>query len=134
MGIVFAPAMGPTLGGFAIEWFNWRYAFFLTVPSTVIALALGLVFLPSRKLPSHLPHFDITGFALMCVALFTLLLALSSGPRDGWASDKVVLLFLCGTTAALGFIAWETYIPEPLLNVRLFLNLRAIHRCVPAGC
>ncbi len=124
MGIVFAPAMGPTLGGFAIEWFNWRYAFFLTVPSTVLALGLGLVFLPSRKMPSRIPPFDLTGFALMCISLFTLLLALSSGTRDGWSSDKVVLLFTCGTTAALGFVAWETYIPSPLLNVRLFLNLR----------
>ena len=124
MGIVFAPAMGPTLGGFAIEWFNWRYAFFLTVPSTLLALGMGLVFLPSRSLPSRIPQFDITGFVLMCVALFTLLLALSSGTRDGWGSDKVVLLFVCGAAAALAFIAWETYIPDPLLNVRLFLNLR----------
>lgn len=124
MGVVFAPAMGPTLGGFAVEWFNWRYAFFLTVPSTILALAMGLVFLPSRKKPAHVPHFDFTGFALMCAALFTLLLALSSGPRDGWGSDKVVLLFLFGTTAAFGFIAWESCIREPLLNVKLFLNLR----------
>lgn len=124
MGIVFAPAMGPTLGGFAIEWFNWRYAFFLTVPSTVMALAMGLVFLPSRSLPSRIPHFDVTGFVLMCVALFTLLLALSSGTRDGWESDKVVTLFVCGSAAALGFIWWESHIPDPLLNVKLFLNLR----------
>ena len=124
MGIVFAPAMGPTLGGFAIEWFNWRYAFFLTVPSTMVALAMGLVFMPSRKRPARIPAFDVTGFVLMCVALFTLLLALSSGTRDGWASDKVVLLFLCGSAAAFGFIAWEVHIPDPLLNMKLFLNLR----------
>lgn len=124
MGIVFAPAMGPTLGGVAIEWFNWRYAFFLTVPSTVLALAMGLVFLPSRSLPKKIPQFDVTGFVLMCVALFALLHALSSGTRDGWGSDKVVTLFVCGTAAALGFIAWETHIRDPLLNVRLFLNVR----------
>ena len=124
MGIVFAPAMGPTLGGFAIEWFNWRYAFFLTVPTTVLAFVLGFVFLPSRRMPLRIPRFDITGFSLMCVALFTLLLALSSGTRDGWGSDKVILLFATGIFSALSFIAWESYISDPLLNVKLFLNLR----------
>lgn len=124
MGIVFAPAMGPTLGGFAVEWFNWRYAFLLTLPSSILAFGLGFVFLPSRERPKKLPPFDITGFALMCTALFSLLFALSGGTRDGWGSNRIVMLFVCGFAAALCFIVWESRIRNPLLNVRLFLNTR----------
>lgn len=120
MGIVFAPAMGPTLGGIAIEWFNWRYVFLLTVPSSLLAVLLGMVFLPSRRIPSRLPLFDLIGFMLMCAALFSLLLALSNGTRDGWDSDNILLLFGFGTVAAVSFILWELRTPNPLLNMHLF--------------
>jgi len=120
MGIVFAPAMGPTLGGIAIELFNWRYIFFLTAPSTALAILLGALFLPSRRRPKRLPSFDVTGFVLMCTALFSLLLALGNGTRDGWTSNGIVTLFTTGVAATIAFIAWEIHTPKPLLNMRLF--------------
>lgn len=120
MGIVFAPAMGPTLGGIAIEWFNWRYVFLLTMPSALLAVVLGMVFLPSRRIPARLPAFDLVGFTLMCAALFSLLLALSNGTRDGWESDKILLLFAFGAGAAIAFVFWELRAPNPLLNMQLF--------------
>jgi len=120
MGIVFAPAMGPTLGGIAIEWFNWRYVFLLTMPSALLAIVLGMVFLPSRRIPSRLPAFDIIGFTLMCAALFSLLLALSNGTRDGWESGKILLQFIFGVAAAISFVLWEIRTPNPLLNMKLF--------------
>jgi DHA2 family multidrug resistance protein len=46
MGIVLAPAIGPTLGGIAIELFNWRYVFFLTLPTSALAVLLGFLFMP----------------------------------------------------------------------------------------
>lgn len=124
MGIVFAPAMGPTLGGIAIEWFNWRYVFLLTVPIALMAVVLGGIFLPSRRMPSRLPPFDLIGFALMCAALFSLLLALSNGTRDGWESDKILLQFTFGVAAAISFIFWELRTPNPLLNLQLFRYTR----------
>ncbi len=120
MGIVFAPAMGPTLGGIAIEWFSWRYVFLLTVPSALLAVLLGMTFLPSRRIPKRLPSFDLIGFALLCTALFSLLLALNNGTRDGWGSDKILLQFIGGTAAAVSFVFWELRAPNPLLNFKLF--------------
>ncbi|MDP6389689.1 MAG: DHA2 family efflux MFS transporter permease subunit [Alphaproteobacteria bacterium] len=124
MGIVFAPAMGPTLGGIAIELFNWRYVFLLTVPSAIVAVVMGAVFMPSRSRPKSLPKFDFVGLGLMVMALLCLMLALSSGQREGWASDYIVMLFLGGVVAALAFLFWESHTPEPLLNLALFRYAR----------
>ena len=119
MGIVFAPAIGPTLGGVAIEFFNWRYVFFLTLPTAVLAAVAGLFLMPSKKMEGKMPSFDFLGFGLLCFALFALMLALSSGQREGWSSSYIVILFLTGGLAGVGFVVWEHLASEPLLNLRV---------------
>ena len=137
MGIVLAPAVGPTLGGIAIELFNWRYVFFLTMPTSAIAVLLGFLFMPSKKLERDIPEFDFLGFALLCCALFNLMLALSSGQREGWSSDYIVVLFCIGSGSALAFIIWEHYAPNPLMNMQVFRSARFSSACIIAffsGC
>src|SRR3982751_7073989 len=51
LGVVFAPAIGPTLGGLMIEYFSWRYVFFISLPFCVVAAVLGMVFMPTRPIP-----------------------------------------------------------------------------------
>ncbi|MCH9670515.1 MAG: DHA2 family efflux MFS transporter permease subunit [Gammaproteobacteria bacterium] len=120
MGIVFAPAIGPTLGGIAIEWFDWRYVFFLTLPSAMLAAVLGFLFMPTKKIERRFPDIDYFGLGLLCSALFTLMLALSSGQREGWGSDGITALFAVGGSCAVAFIVWEHYAEKPLLNMALF--------------
>lgn len=120
MGIVLAPAIGPTLGGIAIELFNWRYVFFLTLPTSALAVLLGFLFMPSKKLERHIPGFDIVGFILLCAALFCLMLALSSGQREGWSSDYIFALFSVGGLSAVAFVVWEHFAANPLMNMSVF--------------
>ena len=134
MGIVFAPAMGPTLGGVVIDLFNWRYIFFLTVPTIVLAMLLGAFFMPTRKRPKRLPPFDLAGFSLICFSLFCLLFALGSGNRMGWVSDEIVLLFTAAAIGVAAFIIWELYTPQPLMNLTLFRNLRFTSAAILAFC
>ena len=47
LGVVFAPAIGPTLGGMMIEYFSWRYVFYISLPFCAIAAVLGLLFMPT---------------------------------------------------------------------------------------
>jgi len=124
MGIVFAPAMGPTLGGIAIELFNWRYIFFLTLPTAALAVVLGFLFMPTKPMVRRLPHFDFLGLALLSLALFTLVLGLSSGQREGWTSNYILSLLGTGGTAAVAFVIWESTTPEPLMNMAVFRNAR----------
>jgi DHA2 family multidrug resistance protein len=119
MGMVFAPAIGPTLGGMAIEVFNWRYVFFLTLPSAVLATVAGFFFMPTKVVARPFPKFDHLGFVLLCAALFCLMLALASGQREGWTSDYIVVLLVLGALSAVAFVVWEHYAEVPLLNMAL---------------
>ena len=137
MGLVLAPAVGPTLGGVAIELFNWRYVFFLTMPTSAIAVALGFLFMPSKRYEGSFPKFDFLGFVLLCCALFNLMLGFSSGHREGWSSDYIAIVFIIGSVSAIAFVIWEHYAPNPLMNMQVFRYARFASACVIAlfsGC
>ena len=101
MGMVLAPIMGPTLGGLALEYFNWHYVFLLQIPTAGIALVMGILFMPSKELPKKLPKFDFIGLFLMWTALASLLLSFSFGQRLGWVSDIIIIGFISGVVMEL---------------------------------
>jgi len=122
LGVVFAPAIGPTLGGMMIELFSWRYVFFISLPFCLVSMVMGSLFMPSRPLPKEWPSFDWTGFALLCTGLFGIMSGIAMGQREGWNSDEVVLRLSIGGGAALAFILWELRVEKPLLEIRIFAN------------
>ena len=123
LGVVFAPAIGPTLGGLMIEYFSWRYVFYISLPFCVVAAAMGLIFMPTRQMPKVIPPFDWLGFALLCIALFGLMTGIADGQREGWGSDTIVLRLVIGTVATVAFVLWELHTPRALLDIRIFGNV-----------
>ena len=123
LGVVFAPAIGPTLGGLMIEYFSWRYVFFISLPFCVIAAALGMLFMPTRPFPKAIPPFDWLGFGLLCTALLGLMTGIADGQREGWTSDAIVFRLVIGIVASIAFIFWELHTPRALLDVRIFSNV-----------
>ncbi len=123
LGVVFAPAIGPTLGGLMIEYFSWRYVFFISLPFCVIAAAMGMLFMPTRQIPRVIPPFDWLGFGLLCVALFGLMTGIADGQREGWSSDGIVFRLALGAVASVGFVLWELHTPRAMLDMRIFANL-----------
>jgi EmrB/QacA subfamily drug resistance transporter len=122
IGVVLAPALGPTLGGIMVDNFSWRYVFFMAVPFCVVGLFLATLFMPGRVTSGSPRKFDWVGFGLMTVFLVTLLNGLSNGQRDGWFSDSILRDFAVAFISGIGFIAWELYTPAPMLNLKLFTN------------
>jgi EmrB/QacA subfamily drug resistance transporter len=121
--VVFAPAIGPTMGGMMIEYFSWRYVFYISLPFCALAAVLGLFFMPSRPLPKKIPPFDWLGFALLCSALLGLMTGIADGQREGWSSDTIVLRLTIGGLAAVGFILWELHTPRAMIDIRIFANI-----------
>jgi len=123
LGVVFAPGIGPTLGGLMIEYFSWHYVFYISLPFCVLAAALGLIFMPTRRIPRVIPPFDWLGFGLLCVALAGLMTGIADGQREGWASGVIVTRLCVGAAASVAFVLWELYTPRAMLDVRIFANL-----------
>ncbi len=114
-----APAIGPTFGGYLVEYINWRLIFYINVPIGILTLWLAAIRLPETELiKGH--RFDIMGLASSVIGLFCLLLALSQGSKHGWTSVYIVSLFTTSLIMLTAFVVNELNHPEPLLELRLF--------------
>ncbi len=123
LGVVFAPAIGPTLGGLMIEYFSWHYVFFISLPFCALAAVLGLLFMPTRPMPKVIPPFDWLGFALLCAGLFGLMTGIADGQREGWASDAIVIRLAVGAISMIAFVFWELHTPRAMIDIRIFKSL-----------
>jgi EmrB/QacA subfamily drug resistance transporter len=119
LGIVVAPGIGPTLGGYLVEHTNWRVIFLINVPVGIlgaIAAAIWLTKFPAEKSKP----FDFVGFLCIATSLFSLLLALEEGDDWGWGDYRIVMLFLAAAVFMALFIVVELHVEHPVLDVRVF--------------
>jgi EmrB/QacA subfamily drug resistance transporter len=121
VSMVFAPATGPTLGGYLVEYHSWRWIFFINIPIGLIGAALAFWVLPKFDRKPDLGRFDWWGFITVAGGLFALLLALSKGIDWGWGGYRILGLFTASALLLALFVIVELEVERPLLNVRLFL-------------
>jgi EmrB/QacA subfamily drug resistance transporter len=119
LGVVFAPAIGPTLGGYLVEYVDWRLIFFINVPVGILGAVAAVLVLP--RFPKVVGRrFDVLGFLTVAGGLFALLLALSEGESWGWDSYRVLGLFTVSALSLALFVVIELEVADPLLDVRIF--------------
>ena len=116
-------AMGPAVGGALVGLGGWRLIFYVNVPVGALGVALAWLLVPRSTNLSARARFDWAGLGLFGPAVCGLVLALSEGPRTGWASPAT--LSLLGGAALLGalFIARERRARAPMLRLDLFRRL-----------
>lgn len=116
-----APAIGPTLSGYLVEYWDWRLIFTINIPVGIIgyiAAALVLRETPIRRGG----RFDYGGLITSSLGLFCLLLALSEGVDEGWTSAYILSLFYAAIASLILFVAIELNHESPILDLRLFKN------------
>ncbi|HEY1969773.1 MAG TPA: DHA2 family efflux MFS transporter permease subunit, partial [Pseudonocardia sp.] len=91
LGIVVAPGVGPTLGGYLVEYIDWRLIFYINTPIGIVGAVAAMAVLP--RFPGVAGRrFDLLGFLCIAAGLFALLLALSEGQQWGWTGYRVLIL------------------------------------------
>lgn len=123
LGVILGPAIGPALGGVLVDWFSWRAVFYMPLPTCMLSIAAAAFFAPDHEAEAPKVRFDWTGFVLLCVFLGSLLWTLSNGQRLGWSSLTIYGGASVALSTGAAFIAWELFVPQPLLDVRIFRNL-----------
>jgi len=111
--------VGPTLGGFIVHNFGWRWIFFVNIPIGIIASIMAAFILKESKLPT-VKRFDFAGATMAFLALFSVLLALSMGDKWGWRSSSTIGLLLAAVVFAAAFLYFENKVEEPMLDLSLF--------------
>ena len=128
IAVVFAPAIGPTLGGWITDHYSWRWVFLINVP---VAIALFMAATAIVKEPEYLKQqraerrtrkfrFDGIGFSLLALGLGTLQVVLDRGQDDDWlASPFILVMALVSLIALVCFVVWELGDDDPIVDLRL---------------
>jgi len=114
-----APLIGPSLGGYIVQYASWRMIFLINVPIGLIDVLLAYKLLKETPRRSEL-KLDTLGFAFAAIAFPSLLLALSRGSELGWTSPFVLMLFATGVVALALLVRRELRHHDPMLRIRLF--------------
>lgn len=104
MGIMIGPILGPVLGGWLTENWNWRWVFYVNLPVGILSLAILLANLPHRA--QTVRRFDVTGFLLLAIALGSFQLLLDRGQHADWFQSLEIWIytFLCAASTWMAVI------------------------------
>ncbi|BDV43585.1 EmrB/QacA family drug resistance transporter [Geotalea uraniireducens] len=122
LGVVVAPILGPTLGGWLTDNYSWRWAFYINVPVGILAAMMIRAFIedPPYIRAARPGRIDGIGFGLMAVALATLQIILDRGQQDDWfAADWIRWFAVISLVSLIVFIVRELLVAEPIVNLRV---------------
>ena len=118
-GIMVGPIIGPTLGGYLTEVFNWRYVFFINIPVGLLALGGVLAFMPQQE--TRRRRFDLFGFAALAIAVGSLQMAFDRGQAVDWFQSAEIWLYTGLVLSGLWvFVIHCMTADTPFIDLRMF--------------
>ena len=116
MGVMIGPILGPTLGGYLTEIYNWRYVFYINLPFGVLA-ALGLMLFMHEAEGRARLRFDWLGFIVLSTGIGALQMMLDRGNSQDWFTSREIIVE--AVLAGLGiylFLVHMAWAPRPLIR------------------
>ena len=136
MGIVVAPVIGPTLGGWITDSYTWRWIFYINLPVGLLALFMVNLYVWD---PPYLRHktrqaIDSIGFGLMAIWLGSMQLILDKGQEADWFEATWIRWLTAACVAAfVGFVARELAARDPIVQLRTLTNRNFLFGTIIAG-
>lgn len=113
-------AIGPVLGGWLVEHWSWRAAFFLNLPLAAAVLLISIAKVPESRDENEEGPLDWLGAALATIGLGGVVYGLIESPRLGFTNPWVLLTLIGGTVSSLLFVFNETRVKNPMVPLKLF--------------
>ena len=124
---VFAPTVGPTLGGWITFNYSWRWIFLINLPVGLLTLALVFRLIEDPPYLSRLKaagvKLDYIGIGLLALGVGALQVILDRGEEDDWFGSHIILtLAIVSAVCLISLVIWEWFNKHPIIEVRLFKN------------
>ena len=120
MGVMLGPILGPTLGGFLTDAYDWRWVFYINVPFGIAAVAALTIFFKDTA-RDHTLKFDWFGFGALSVGLASLQLMLDRGTDKGWfSSPEIIIEALIAGVALYLFLVHMLTAKKPFIPLAIF--------------
>ena len=121
LGILAAPILGPTLGGWITDTYSWRWVFYINLPIGIASLVMILLFLSDPPyIHRQTSRVDWSGLGMLAIGIGALQIMLDKGQEEDWFASHFILTL--GITAAVmltAFVIWELHIPDPIVHFQL---------------
>lgn len=124
IGVMVGPILGPTLGGWLTDSYNWRWVFFINVPVGMVA-TYGVATYIKKQPPGKSMHFDMFGFATLSIAIGALQLLLDRGEQNDWFSSVETCVEAAVMIMSFLYFLVHTLLTPPeksFFNFRLLKN------------
>ncbi|MBV8573049.1 MAG: DHA2 family efflux MFS transporter permease subunit [Acidobacteriaceae bacterium] len=123
LGVVVAPVLGPTLGGYLTDSFSWRWAFYINIPIGILAIFLIMRFVhdPPYIQNANPGRLDMLGFGLLAVGLGSLQIILDRGQEDDWfGATWIRYTFVIMIVCLVGFVVSQMTRENTLVDLSVF--------------
>jgi DHA2 family multidrug resistance protein len=122
MGIMVAPIIGPTLGGYLTESFEWRWVFLINLPVGILAVAMLLLYMPETEIKTR--RFDFFGFGMLALGVGALQMLLDRGAENFWFESPETWIELGLVISGLWvFVVHSLTAKTPFIDLRIFKDL-----------
>jgi MFS transporter, DHA2 family, multidrug resistance protein len=124
-GVVVAPVLGPTLGGWLTDTYSWRYAFYINIPIGILALFMIGRFIkdPAYIRNAKVAPLDRYGFAALVVWTGCLQVILDKGQEDDWFGAAWIRWAACALIASFVYFIWHCWRDKnTLVDLKIFKN------------
>jgi DHA2 family multidrug resistance protein len=124
LGMMVAPVMGPTLGGWITDNYSWRWIFYINVPTGLLAAVMVAVFVHDPAyIRRGIKRIDWWGLGYLVLGIASIQIMLDRGERLDWFSSHIILMLLgIGLISLAFFIARELRTREPIVDLRVLNN------------
>ncbi len=118
--IIVAPVVGPILGGYISDWYNWRWIFYINIPIGILCALVIWIVMRSHELGREKTPIDVPGLVLLTIGVSCLQIFLDKGQEWDWWNSYRIRALVIGSVVAFTFLAIrEAWHNNPFLNVRL---------------
>jgi len=120
MGVMVGPTLGPTLGGWITDNFNWPWIFYINVPLGIFAAVMAWAYVPDAEHQERSDTIDYWGILLLAIGVGSLQWMLERGERYDWFESRfVTTLAVVAVVSLVGLVWRELTIEEPVIDFRV---------------
>ena len=130
MGVIIGPTIGPTLGGYIVDNYDWPWIFYVNVPVGILATIFTFLFIKdpesiANAIPRPLRELDWAGIFLLILGVGSLQFVLEKGETEDWFESGLILTFtVLAVVGVIGFIWRELTAKQPIVDLRVLTRSR----------